>query len=282
VGTGITIYGGRHDIIAHNRISGNGAWGIAYVPFPDTSTPPPVAHCNGGADLSTPGSPLCYYDDFGGELASNTFTHNGYFGNPSNGDIGELSQAGGPAGPNYNPDSNCFHDNVDTGGPLTSVPANIDNDNQCGTTYPPANDPTFTAQVSCDSQLLASCPAGANYPRTGTISLTMPPPQRTMPNPCTGAPADPWCSGQVTQVKACVRKSFKVTAPLAPRERLVRFSLVRASGVGGALVTVEFGRFIQISVTPRRHARFRLTFAVKIRVRGRLEHFRFTRAYRAC
>src|SRR6202011_568703 len=101
----LSIYGGPLYIIAHTVTTNNDARGIAYVPFPDTSNPPPVAHCNGGADLSTPGSPLCYYDAFGGEMAGNTFANNGYFGNPSNGDIAELSQSGGPAGPNYNPDS---------------------------------------------------------------------------------------------------------------------------------------------------------------------------------
>ena len=55
VGTGITVYGGRHDVFTNNRIVRNNAWGIAFVPFPDTEQPPAVAHCNGGADLSTPG-----------------------------------------------------------------------------------------------------------------------------------------------------------------------------------------------------------------------------------
>jgi hypothetical protein len=191
VGTGITVYGGRHDVFTGNRIVNNGAWGVAFVPFPDTESPPPEAHCNGGADLSTPGSPLCYYDDYGSEFANNTFTHNGYFGNASNGDIAELSQAG----PNYNPDSNCFHGNIDTGGTLTSDPSNIDSRNHCGQTYPPATDPAFTAQVSCDSSLLASCPplTAASYPRATHIVLTLPPPQAAMPNPCAGVPANPWC-----------------------------------------------------------------------------------------
>ena len=281
VGTGITIYGGRHDIIAHNRITNNGAWGIAYVPFPDTSNPPPVAHCNGGADLSTPGSPLCYYDDFGGELASNTFAHNGYFANPSNGDIAEFSQAGGPAGPDYNPDSNCFHDNVDAAGTLTSDPANIDSFNQCGSTYPPANDASFTAQVSCDSQLLASCPAGANYPRSTNITLKMPSAQKTMPNPCAGVPADPWCSGQVTRVKACVAgRTIRVSAVLAPRQRLVGFT-ARVPGARGARVA-RHEKTIVVQLPARPRGLLRVTLTERIKVRGHLEHFSFTRVYRGC
>jgi len=197
VGTGVTIYGGRHDVFIHNRFVHNGAWGIVFVPFPDTEQPPPEAHCQGGVYLSPPssGSPLCYFDDWGSEFAGNTFTNNGYFGNPSNGDIAELSQMGGPAGPNYNPDSNCFHGNVDTKHALTSDPSNIDSRNKCGSTYAPANDPAFTAQVACDSGLLFECPKGttANYPKPTKVVLRLPPPQPTMRNPCAGVPANPWC-----------------------------------------------------------------------------------------
>jgi hypothetical protein len=192
VGTGITVYGGRHDIFTNNRIVNNGAWGIAFVPFPDTEQPPAIAHCEGGAELSTPGSPLCYFDDFGNETANNTFKHNGFFGNRSNGDIAELTGAG----PNASTDSNCFHDNVDVPGPLTSDPSNIDSYNECGHTYPPATDPVLTAQVSCDSGLLAECPKNeaAKYPRATEVSLKLPPAQKTMANPCAGVPANAWCT----------------------------------------------------------------------------------------
>jgi hypothetical protein len=191
VGTGVTIYGGRHNIFTRNRFVNNGAWGIIFVPFPDTEQPPPVAHCQGGADLSTPASPLCYFDDFGNETADNTFTHNGFFGNPSNGDIAEISGTG----PNANADSNCFHDNADTAGPLTSDPSNIDSFNHCGQTYSSPGSAAFLAQVSCDSGLLASCPSTtvANYPRATNVVLKMPPPQLSLRNPCQGVPANPWC-----------------------------------------------------------------------------------------
>jgi hypothetical protein len=278
VGTGITIYGGRHDVFTQNRITDNGAWGIIFVPFPDTSNPPPVAHCNGGADLSTPGQPFCYYDNWGSEFANNTFSGNGFFGNPSNGDIAEDSQSGGPAGPNYNPDSNCFHDNVDTGGTLTTAPANLDSYDHCGQTYTPSSDPTFTTQIACASSLIASCPAGPgiSYPKPTTISLKLPPAQRTMPNPCAGVPADPWCSGQVTRVKRCVRRSFTVSAPLAPRERLVRFA------VAGKVSHRSAGRRLTITLTAAPHARVRITFKVTVAVGRRRESFTFTRVYRTC
>jgi hypothetical protein len=283
VGTGITIYGGRHDVFTNNRIDNNGAWGIAFVPFPDTSQPPPVAHCTGGADLSTPGSPLCYYDDWGSEFANNTFTNDGFFGNPSNGDIAEISQSGGPGGPNYNPDSNCFHDNVDTAGPVTSAPANIDSYSQCGQTYTPSTDPVFTGQIVCASSLLIDCPSSpaANYKKATGVVLKMPQPQRTMRNPCAGVPADPWCSGQVAKVKACVRaRTLRVSAPLAPRQRLVLFT-ARVAGARGARVLAR-GRTVIVSFNRRPSGRFRVLFLERIAVARHLESFRFTRVYRGC
>jgi hypothetical protein len=283
-GSGLLVYGGRHDVFLHNRFVNNGAWGIVFTPYPDTEQPPPVANCDGGTYLSPPssGSPLCYYDDWGSELAFNSFTNNGFFNNPSNGDIGEISQAGGPLGPNYNPDSNCFHDNVDTAGTLTTDPSNVDSDSHCGQTYPPANDAQLTSQVACDSRLVASCPAGANYPQTTQVVLHLPPPQPTMPNPCAGAPPGPWCSGQVIAVRACVRaRSLTVRAPLAPRERLSRFTAARFTHAPRASVRGR-GRTIRIVFASRPRGRFKVTFVQRIVIRGHRESFRFTNVYHGC
>jgi hypothetical protein len=189
-GTGMTIYGGRDDIFVHNRFAHNGAWGIIFVPFPDTETPPPIEHCGGGVYLSRPPKPLCWFDVWGSEFAYNSFTHNGFFGNASNGDIAEYSQSGF----NYNPDSNCFHDNFDTSGTLASAPANIDANNQCGQNYTThSNDPAFDVQIACASGL--QCPPGTilRYPKRGAVRLKLPPAQKTMPNPCAGVPVNPWC-----------------------------------------------------------------------------------------
>jgi hypothetical protein len=275
VGTGITIYGGRHDVFTGNRFVNNGAWGIAFVPFPDTEQPPEVAHCQGGADLSTPGSPLCYFDDWGSEFAGNTFTHNGFFGNPSNADIAEISGAG----PNANADSNCFHDNVDTAGRLTSDPAGIDSYNQCGHHYPNAADPVFTGEVSCDSSLLASCPAfpGANYPKTTTVSLQLPPPQPTMPNPCVGvAIPNPWCSGQVQVVHGCASRIVSLPLPvLAQGERL------RAVAVNGKRRAARRNR-VRLDLGRRRHRRVTLRIAEQIVVGAQRERIAYTRVYHRC
>src|SRR5581483_517639 len=148
--------------------------------------------------------------------------------------------------------------------------SNIDSYNRCGHTYPAAADPAFSTQVSCDSGLLASCPplTVANYPKATTITLTLPPPQQSMPRPCAGVPADPWCSGAVSVVRGCVRSGATVHVPatLAPGERLARFTarirpkgrllmarhgLIRARLLGGSHARVSVGFLEQITVHGR-------------------------------
>jgi hypothetical protein len=195
VGTGMSISGARNNVIVGNRFVNNGAWGILLVPYPDTETPPPEAQppCRGG----TPNFPvlgvkiLCYFDDFGNEITGNTFTHNGFFGNPSNGDIGEVADQSATA--------NCFHNNTDTLGPVTTDPANLQVTSKvCG--QPGAGAPVtspLAAQAICDTQLFGPCPSapGMVYPRVTKVKLQPLPKLASLPNPCKGAPSNPWCKG---------------------------------------------------------------------------------------
>ena len=89
VGSGIVVAGGRFDTVTRNRVVNNGSWGILLVPFPDPGDAPPIAHCEGG--ITNGPLPGCYYDDWANTVSHNTFTHNGFFGNPTNGDAGEIS-----------------------------------------------------------------------------------------------------------------------------------------------------------------------------------------------
>ncbi len=194
-GTGLSIYGGRHDIVTHNRFVNNGAWGILLAPEPDMETPPPGIgeHCQGGSNVIIDGQGVCYFDDYGSEIANNTFTHDGYLGNRGNADIAEISGHT----PNSSTDGNCFHDNRDTSGKLTSQPGDIDSYRRCGSDY---NGQTLAGpaglQLACGSRYFGSCPpgVGANYPQPTHIVVPLPPPQPTMPNPCEGVPTNPWCS----------------------------------------------------------------------------------------
>jgi hypothetical protein len=186
IGTGIVVAGGRFDTIQGNHIHDNGAWGVLLVPYPDNESPPPVSHCEGG----TPGELTfkCYYDDWGNRVLDNVFAHNGYFGNPSNGDTGELSDTHTPG--------NCYQGNTDPGGFTSDPPAAQTTHADCGAmnSGEAATSP-LGAQVICDTQLLGPCPAspGFEYPRQTKVAMPPLARQPTMPNPCKGVPANPWC-----------------------------------------------------------------------------------------
>ncbi|HZQ58736.1 MAG TPA: hypothetical protein VFA84_11895 [Acidimicrobiales bacterium] len=189
-GAGIIIAGGRNDTVVDNRFERNGSWAVAVVPFPDTGTPPPVAHCVGGdpGGVPTLGLKGCFYADWGNEIAHNTFVGNGGFGNPTNGDIADISDSHNPG--------NCWHDNSDSAG-LTSAPTGLEQTNgTCGAAGAGAAlTSPLAVQAICAAEILAPCPPkpGMNYPRSSTVTLPALAPQTTMPDPCAGVPANPWC-----------------------------------------------------------------------------------------
>src|SRR5205807_5984483 len=157
---------------------------------PDTATPPPVANCAGGVGTTFNGQAACYFDDWGNEVASNTLTNNGFFGNQSDVDLAEISNLENPG--------NCWHGNVDTSGTVTSEPKNIQSPPHSVCGKPDAGEPLSSSlgtQVACDAQFFGPCPstAVANYPRQTTVALQPLPAQTTMPNPCLGVPQNSWC-----------------------------------------------------------------------------------------
>jgi hypothetical protein len=200
VGSGVVISGGRDDIISGNTIYNNGAWGVLLVPYPAVEESPPPGleadYCRGGVNVEIKAKPVCYYDDFGNEVSNNTLSNNGFFGNASNVDLAEISNADNPG--------NCWHGSKDTGQPLgepTSEPKLIQHPphSECG--IPDAGEPlssSLGAQVACDSQFfesIAECPTGtaANYPRLTKVELEPLPAQPTMPDPCLDIPKNAWC-----------------------------------------------------------------------------------------
>jgi hypothetical protein len=186
VGTGISISGGRFDTVMGNRIVHNGAWGVLLVPFPDTDTPPPVAHCQGGVETGALGFG-CLYDDWGNQIFENQFSRNGFFGNPTNGDIGQITFFGG------NP-VNCLRRN--------KLPDGVSPEsllgNTCGTAGSGDINQPLLEQVECNTQILSTkpCPPGSEYPRATAVQMHSLPKAKklpTMPDPCSGVPVNPWC-----------------------------------------------------------------------------------------
>lgn len=198
VGTGVSIEG-RNDTVMDNVIKNNGAWGVAYQPYPDTETPPSDVvkagkACRGGTpNFMFDGIKItCLYDDWGIQTIHNTFTHNGFFGNPTNGDIGEATFESGHA-------INCYAGNRDTSGAVTSSPANLQATNgHCGqkATTPTTND-TYVGEVICNSQAFGAgigCSASDHYPRQHKVVMhRLPHGLTSMKNPCAGVPKNPWC-----------------------------------------------------------------------------------------
>jgi len=184
-GTGMTLSGGRNDTVMDNTFSDNGAWGFLMVPYPDSGTPSLGQKCT--ATGGVPTSLGCVYDPEGDALLHNTFSHNGSFGNPSNSDFGQITYSAGQP-------RNCFAGNL---APNGSVPSDLEQTQPtCGPITPAANTggPLFD-QVLCDTGFsAAACPAGTHYPQhTGVVMHPLPKGLATMPNPCAGVPANPWC-----------------------------------------------------------------------------------------
>jgi hypothetical protein len=209
VGSGVVIAGGRNDTVIDNRVTGNGAWGILAIPFPDIGNPPDVAHCTGGTYVPLGGllgsQSACYFDDFGNEIARNTLAGNGTFGNATNADLAEASNLEDPG--------NCWHDNVraaGVGGTVTSAPPLLQFTHRlCGV---PNVGAAFVSplglNVICDAQFLATLipgiacpsvpsllglPALFDYPRATNVVFAPLPRQPTMSRPCRGTPASRWC-----------------------------------------------------------------------------------------
>ncbi len=196
VGTGIELSGGRFDTVEHNLVTRQGAWGILVHDYPDASPPQVPTYCAGGIPgvpnpLDPTGqSTVCYFAAYGNRVAGNLLSGNGFFGNPTNGD---LADATAPS-----PIDNCFVGNVAVpGGTPTSAPADIQDPSVLGTCGVPGQGDMgmLFAQVACAA--LGICPAGGTYPQQTQVSL-FPIPRNlpSMPDPCEGVPSNPWCRGR--------------------------------------------------------------------------------------
>ena len=216
-GTGMTISGGRYDTITDNRFLDNGAWGMAFVPYPDGNTSSGGRTCTGtkgvvATSLGIPGL-SCLYDPWGGVLSNNMFSGNGSFGNPSNADFANLLISG-------NRPVNCFSGNTQWDSTFTHQLGDATSGNAldghpgqtptaCGSRTPKAGllgvntDVTLLVQLECDAGFLSgsSC-SSAHYPKPTAVVMHPLPSLTSMPNPCAGPPANVWCPGGVPAKQA--------------------------------------------------------------------------------
>jgi hypothetical protein len=188
LGTGMSVSGGRFDTVIHNRFVRNDAWGIIVVPYPDSGGP-----CTGGTPGGL-GAGSCLFDEWGDAVLDNTFSDNGGYGKPSNGDIAWLDFESGHPTP-------CFRGNAESGGgPAKTSPSNLQKAHPRCTGKPIKKNPNgpFLTEILCSTGIsLGSgpppCPDGKYPQRTKVVMHRLPTDLPTMPNPCRGVPANPWC-----------------------------------------------------------------------------------------
>jgi len=186
-GTGMTLSGGRNDTVLNNIFRNNGAWGLLLAPYPDSNPPEMNQSCTGAGGVEVAGFG-CVFDPMNNMVKGNVFTNNGSFGNPTNGDYGQLTL-------NANKPSNCFINNHAT----TVTPANLETAYPvCGVNRPAADaPPALLAQALCDTGF-AACPAGSSYPqKTGVIMHPLPTTLKSMTSACAAVPDSDWCKGGV-------------------------------------------------------------------------------------
>ena len=178
----MTLSGGRNDTVMDNTFSNNGAWGILFVPYPDSGHARRSTRSARTTAASRSAALGCVFDPEGDALLGNTFVNDGFFGNPTNADFGQIVlHAGLP--------SNCYADNT---APQGSAPANLEQlQPTCGVTTTTTNsDNTLLAQVECDSR------PGA-VPGRGEL----PGPDRRAPRAVAPGACRPW----PTRAPACRR-----------------------------------------------------------------------------
>jgi hypothetical protein len=267
VGTGMSVSGARNDTVMNNRFERNNAWGVILVPFPDSGGP-----CTGGTPnfvLLGPGS--CLYDEWGDAILNNKFSGNGSYGHPTNGDIAWVNLEDGHP-------RNCFSGN----GNVTTSPAGLqDSYPTCdGSTIPANGNLSFLTEGLCDTgvQLIsgvpAICPSGPYPQRSQVVMHPLPTDLATMPDPCAGVTANPWCGGHVITVKGCAARTVSVMLPLAAGERLASVTVNgKRSKAHHGLIRIDLGS---------QHGRHKVKVVEHVKVGSHNETISFTRVYRRC
>ena len=218
-GTGMTISGGRNDTIKDDEFLDNGAWGMLFVPYPDSDSTVVengvTYQCAEEGGVPTSSQPLlsslgigCLFDPQGDFSTHNKFSGDGTDGNSSDADVGNLLIYGGER-------ENCASGNTEWNSTFTTKtgPATTADSisSKCGADTPTTTllgsntDETLLLQAECDAGLLSgsSC-SSAVYPKVTAVTMEPLPGAKglespdtadlpTMPNPCKGVPADDWC-----------------------------------------------------------------------------------------
>ena len=184
IGAGILVAGGRNDTIVHNTVRRQGAYGIVVTPYPWVGRP--TAHgarCQGGRRGTVSGNPLCFFDAYGNIVSGNVLTGNGGFGNPTNGNFADASA----------------HRDAGFFGPIgAQIACATEAFGSCdGTVRPVVGElEALGRAIGVRARISIS---RARYPGLTRVTAPAPPAQPSMPDPCAGVPANPWCPGSTSR-----------------------------------------------------------------------------------
>jgi hypothetical protein len=200
LGVGVSLSGARNDTVMHNRIVHNNAWGVLIQVQQGEGGPPcigGVLHFNVLGILTLP----CLFDNWGNAILRNKFAHNGSYGHATNGDIAQANFLSG------NP-NNCYRGNTDPRGVRTS-PTGLERTYPACTGAPAAANTNvpLVVEVLCGNEgalvgVNIGCPGGKAYPaRTRVDMHALPKNLKTMPDPCSGVPANAWCRASAAAIR---------------------------------------------------------------------------------
>src|SRR5215472_7078345 len=194
IGAGVEISGGMYDTVRDNVIKNQGSWAVITHDYPDTEKPPPASHCQGGfPNVKFLGTRVCDFPARGNLVYGNKLVHDGFFANPTNGDLATIGLL--PKSPTPR---NCFYANRAVAHrhqvALTSSPAHIERRSVDG---PSCSRHGTWRNTALFNQLLCAtfgfCSPRMHYPVQTKLVVVPVPRLPSMPHPCRRVPANEYC-----------------------------------------------------------------------------------------
>jgi ribosomal protein L24 len=173
-GNGIILPGVYADLVEKNKITNNEKTGVFGIEYPNPFTP---------GEFEKNGT--IFFQLAGNKISKNKFSNNGYHGGPFTGDVTLASGANEIfLGTESQSKNNCLSGNKFKD---ATFPAEIEGTWGCQneTTPNPGGAPAVYEYILAAAEEAAAVRKPTPQPA--------PPAQKTMPNPCTGAPRNPLC-----------------------------------------------------------------------------------------
>ena len=184
----------RHDALRRAQRHGDGQHvreqrrlGHALRPVPRLGhavAPPEVQRTTAGFQISGLG---CVFETENDALTGNTYVHDGFFGNPSNADFGQIVLHSGLP-------SNCYADNSGAAGELAGQPGAAAAHLWRAVDRPPTSTTRWSPRSSATPAWVPARRGRTTRRRSGVHLEPLPQGLPTMANPCAGVPSNAWCA----------------------------------------------------------------------------------------